>query len=107
MRNQVYVHYRPLKWQTEKGIQWNENKKDIIKPDAIMEYNQQAYFIEIDHTQNMKVNKEKILKYVRMKESISNFPIILYVTVSEYRQKELRAALNKVKSDVLLYNDLK
>lgn len=106
IRNQVYIHLKPKEWTTEKAIEWNGNKTDIIKPDAIMEYNRQIYFVEIDNTQSMKVNREKIDKYKQMKKNV-NLPVILYVTISEYRQKELRALLNGLKSEVILYTDIK
>lgn len=103
IRNQVYIHFKPNQWTTEKGFKLG---KEIIRPDAIMETDK-IYFVEIDRTQTMQANKEKIERYVRMKGNVNHFPIILYVTVSEYRQKQLRAMLNNLKSEVLLYNDIK
>lgn len=103
MRNQVYVHYRPRKWQTEKSIQFGSSKEDIIRPDAIMETDK-IYFVEIDHTQSMKINRDKIEKYKQIK-GLANFTL-MFITISEYRQKELRGIIENMKSEVLLYNDI-
>lgn len=105
MRNQVYIHFRPSDWTTEKRIQWDNN---IIVPDAIYRYNNQYYVLEVDNTQLMIENKKKITIYREFKQhgNYSVFPIILFVTTTEYRQKQLRSLLDGLKSEVLLYKDL-
>lgn len=113
MRNQVYIHFKPTKWETETPVKWNGKKDDIIKPDAIFEKNNTIYFLEVDNKQHMKANHKKIQKYKKMKDSnilqkqYGAFPYILYVTTTEYRQKQLRSYLTTMKSEVLLFNDLK
>lgn len=113
MRNQVYVHYKPNEWRSELPIQFSSSKKDIIKPDAIYLYNNNLYFLEVDNKQHMEENKQKIRKYKQLMETgilqkqHNQFPTIFYLTISEYRQKELRNLLGKMKSEVLLYTDIK
>ena len=103
MRNQVYIHFNPTIWDTEKFIY---NGK--IRPDAIMNKDNQFYMVEVDHTQSLMANKKKIDLYKEFKASkqYKIFPVILFITTTEYRQKQLRSLLDGVKSEVLLFKDL-
>ncbi|MGG1442143.1 replication-relaxation family protein [Brevibacillus laterosporus] len=108
LRNEVYIWARPRFWKQEQAIKWQEK---TLVPDALYEKGQ-MYFLEVDLTQSMAVNRQKIALYQELCESglfqkqFGQFPIIQFVTTTEYRQKQLRSMLNKLKSEVLLHSDL-
>lgn len=110
LRNEVYLRYRPEYWRVEFPIKWAD--KAII-PDAIFKRDGQFIFLEVDHTQAMAQNEKKIALYRELRETQifqkkhAHFPTILYVTVSEYRQKNLRAFLNEIKAEILTFKELK
>jgi len=109
-RNDVYLHYRPEYWRIEFPIKWAE--KAII-PDAIFKRDGQFIFLEVDHTQAMAQNEKKIALYRGLRDAkvfqakYGHFPTILFVTVSDYRQKQLRALMDGMKAEVLTFNDLR
>lgn len=106
MRNDVYIHFKPEFWSTEKRVEFY-NK--VIIPDAIFKKGTTHYVLEVDFTQDMIDNKKKIQLYKEFKESkqYKVFPILLFITTTEYRQKQLKAWLDGIKSEVLLYNDIR
>jgi hypothetical protein len=110
LRNEVYLRYLPEYWRVEFPIKWAD--KTII-PDAIFKRDGQFVFLEVDHTQAMAQNEKKIALYREIRETQifqkkhGHFPSILIVTVSEYRQKHLRALLDGMKAEVLTFNELK
>jgi hypothetical protein len=95
--------------ESPKNIKVNGEK---VIPDAFYKYNNQWYFLEVDRTQKMIENKNKIELYKAYKEcgkfpkSYGSFPTIIYITQSEYRRKELRGLLNGLKAEVILESDL-
>lgn len=110
LRNEVYLRYRPEYWRLEFPIKWND--KSIV-PDAIFKRDGQFVFLEVDHTQSMAQNEKKIAMYRELRESnvfqskYGHFPTILFVTMSDYRQKQLRALLDGMKAEILTFNDMK
>ncbi|MGO4346312.1 replication-relaxation family protein [Paenibacillus sp. MCAF9] len=110
LRNEVYLHYHPEYWRVEFPIKWAD--KAII-PDAIFKRDGQFVFLEVDNTQAMTQNEKKIALYRELRETQifqkkhGLFPTILYVTISEYRKKNIRALLDGMKAEVITYNDLK
>lgn len=110
IRNEVYICYRPEYWRPEFPFKWADK---CVIPDAIFKRNQQFVFLEVDHTQSMAQNERKVGIYRDLKETQifqrkhGHFPTILFVTVSEYRQKALRASLEGMNAEVLTVNDIK
>lgn len=110
MRNDVYIYYRPAVWYPELPFEWLDEK---IIPDAYFTKNNQHYFLEIDRSQSMVKNESKIQSYQSLKDSglfqkrYGAFPIILFVTTSEHRQKRLRALLEGMKAEVLTKESLR
>ncbi|WP_438770084.1 replication-relaxation family protein [Brevibacillus sp. JB24b] len=110
LRNEVYIWARPGFWKHEQAIKWQGK---TLVPDALYQEREQYFFLEIDLTQSMAVNRQKITLYQELRESggfqkqFGQFPIIQFVTTTEYRQKQLRGMLNKLKSEVLLHSDLR
>lgn len=113
IRNQVYIHFNPDTWKTEIPLQWTNSKRDIIIPDAIFTINSTHYFLEVDVKQDMRTNSDKIKKYrALMKSNImqtkyGQFPTILFVTISEYRKKELKNFLKGIPHEILTYQDIR
>lgn len=110
MRNDVYLHYRPVVWYSEQPFQW---LGETIVPDAYFTKNNQHYFLEVDRCQSMVANEEKVRLYRSLKDSglfqkrYGAFPTILFVTTSEHRQKRLRAVLDGMKAEVLTVGEIK
>lgn len=109
MRNDIFIAYRPDYWRVEAPMKWAD--KSVI-PDAVFKINGGYVFLEVDHTQSLAANERKITLYKELRDSglfqrkYGAFPTIMYVTVSEHRQKKLRALLDGFKSEVLLINDI-
>lgn len=109
IRNTVYIRFRPSNWISEAKIQWGDNTLIV---DAFYVHNQQHYFLEVDRTQSMKQNENKIAQYKSLKESglyqnkYGTFPTVIFVTTTEHRKKRLRACMEGLKSEVLLHKDL-
>jgi hypothetical protein len=88
------------------------NKEDILRPDAWYFTNNQFYFLEIDRVQKMKDNVHKIKMYRTLRDEkkyptkYGVFPTIVFVTLTEYRAKELRKNLNGLKSEVIQKEDI-
>ncbi|MEC0266715.1 replication-relaxation family protein [Paenibacillus anseongense] len=110
MRNDVYIAYKPDYWRVETPLKWAD--KSII-PDAVFKNNNSYVFLEVDHTQSIAANERKIELYKELRDSggfqrkYGAFPMIMYVTVNEHRQKRLRGLLDGFKAEVLLVNDIK
>src|SRR5699024_7435835 len=69
MRNDLYIKLgMPNTWQKEIPI--NKNDAVFIIPDAMFKLNGEFYFVEIDNTQTMKTNIEKIKKYKELSSDI-------------------------------------
>lgn len=110
MRNEVYVQYKPDYWKPELCIKWTSKN---ITPDAVFKRNGQYVFLEVDFTQSMANNERKVELYKELRDSqlfqkkYGAFPVIMFVTVSESRQKKLRSLLDGFKAEVLLIEDFK
>lgn len=100
LRNEAYIHFRPVRWQPEPTITWGSH---TIRPDAIF-YTKEGrrYILEVDVSQPMVENKEKIELYKRM-----NARKVLYVTTSDYRKKVLAELLAPLGGKALTVDDLK
>nr|WP_162305307.1 replication-relaxation family protein [Brevibacillus laterosporus] len=110
LRNEVYIWARPRLWKQEQAIKWQGK---ALVPDALYQKNEQYFFLEVDSTQSMTVNRQKINLYRELRDSglfqkrFGQFPTIQFVTTTEYRRKVLRAAIDGLKAEVLLHSELK
>jgi hypothetical protein len=107
LRNQYLIHFKIDQVMLEPNLKWDKN---ILIPDAWYKRQCREYFLEIDRQQLMANNKEKICLYQSLKQSgkIKEFPTLVFVTLTEYRQRLLRSLLSeaKLKSEVYLKNDI-
>ena len=69
------------------------------------------YYVEIDNTQTMKENREKIKRYKEIFESILKqhgyAPTLVWVTNTELRRKQLEEACKGLKAKIYTINDIK
>ncbi|CAM4363986.1 hypothetical protein BAMA_15850 [Bacillus manliponensis] len=97
MRNEAWLYlFCPEDWQIEAPIRYKINdKKETIIPDV--KFKDEAGIlnaVEIDRTQMMNVNSEKMSRYKEFTFYYKNkyngkVPIIHFFTLTEYRQKKL------------------
>jgi hypothetical protein len=124
LRNEVYIYFKcPFDWEIEHtlsasveapnsfGVSFQglslSNKKTIVC-DAVFKRNGYFYLIEIDNTQDMKVNKKKIEKYREVLPAYKEqTPMLYFFTQTESRKKKLEEWLKGIRSKVLLYQDIK
>lgn len=93
MRNDVWLHYGcPNDWRNE--IKVSDGSTTIVV-DAMFEANWRKHFLEVDSTQTMKENRNKIKRYKSifekglLEQSLGHFPTIVWLTTTEYRRKLL------------------
>lgn len=108
MRNDLYLAFGcPSTWKNEVKLEV-ANEVTVIA-DALF-INEKRYCIcEIDHLQKMSVNREKIKKYRRLIELnvFERQPAFLWVTMTEYRRKELLKLMEGLAVNVYLTSDFK
>ncbi|MEJ9148468.1 replication-relaxation family protein [Bacillus thuringiensis] len=97
MRNEAWLHlFCPDDWQVETPIRYKvDDKKKTIIPDVKFRDEEGILnAVEIDRTQMMIVNAEKISRYREFSLYYKNkyngkIPLIHFFTMTEYRQKKL------------------
>jgi hypothetical protein len=124
MRNEVYIYFNcPPDWKNEytlekkvdsfkgSGIVFNglslSDKKKVV-PDAVFTRNGYQYLIEVDNTQDMRVNKKKIEAY---KEIIPHLktgtPILYFFTTTENRKRKLEDWLKGIRHEVMTFDEIR
>jgi hypothetical protein len=94
MRNDLFIFLgQPSDWKKEVPI-YNGEEVYLI-PDAIFKKNGVIYFVEIDNTQTMKINIEKIKKYKELFPTLKHTPILIWYSLSPIRKEKLSAACVK------------
>lgn len=100
MRNQFWLYYEcPSDFDSE--IKISDGKTEIIA-DAMFTKSLQRHFLEVDHTQPMKVNRAKIAKYIQLEKDgliareLGHFPTIVWLTATEMRRKQLQEACREL-----------
>ncbi|WP_422661500.1 replication-relaxation family protein [Paenibacillus sp. EC2-1] len=110
MRNEVFIAREPDMWKPEYSVKWEGNE---LIADAIYRKGMEYTFVEIDLTQSMKTNGEKLASYRSLRDTgkwqakYGDFPNVLYVTISEYRKAKLIAASGDLKTEVITFSDLR
>lgn len=108
LANDVYMFMRyPSTWKAEVKI----TVPDVcsIIADAVFKRNGIYHIVEIDRMQTMKENKRKIDIY-RQIVSLDVFerpPVFIWLTGTDYRQKELKRLLHGLQCEVYQYNDVR
>lgn len=114
MRNDFYIHRQPNQWRTEQSVSVGNVKviPDVIFTQTVLE-KERYFFLEIDNTQKMINNRNKIDRYRKIKagEGFQNqfgyFPTLVWVTRSEGRKKELQRLCKDMKVEVFLWEEIR
>ncbi len=124
LRNEVYIYFQcPYNWEIEYkllasieqpnhfGISFQglslSNKKTVIS-DAVFKRNGYFYLIEVDNTQDMRVNKKKIETYREVLPSYKDeTPFLYFFTQTESRKKKLEEWLKGIRNKVLLFEEIR
>lgn len=110
MRNDLYIKRRPESFQTEQRLKVGEL---TIVCDAVMQVNSTRYLVEIDNTQSMTKNVQKIEKYKKLKDlgvfqkKYGYFPRILWVCNSEARRKNLTEACIGLETIIHVWDEIR
>lgn len=110
MRNDLYIKRNPESFKTEQRIRVGEL---VIVCDAMMTCNSTRYLVEIDNTQSMVKNVQKVDIYKKIKDTgayqkqFGYFPRILWVCKSEARRKNLENASAGLEHVVHVWQDIK
>ncbi|MEH7482603.1 hypothetical protein V7157_16410, partial [Neobacillus drentensis] len=68
---------------------------------------------EVDSLQKMKENRSKILRYIRLfkngaiKEHLGYFPLLIWITTTELRRKQLKELCKELPCVVYTINDIR
>lgn len=106
MRNALYISYGcPASWKNE--VKLTVKGELSIIADAVFEMAGTYHIIEIDYTQKMMENRNKIKKYKRLLE-LGDFekpPKFIWITTTEFRRKQLLAASKGMNVRVFLASE--
>jgi hypothetical protein len=108
LRNEAWLYlFCPDDWQIETEIRYkkNEEKKKIVPDVKFRDEEGILHAVEIDRSQKMKINKEKLKKYeeftkIYKQKYNGKVPVIHFFTVTKYREKKLEELA--AKCDVFL-----
>lgn len=97
LRNEAWLHlFCPDDWQIETDIRYikNKEKKKIVPDVKFRDEENILHAVEVDRSQKMKVNEEKLKKYEELTQIYKQkhngkMPVIHFFTVTKYRKKKL------------------
>jgi hypothetical protein len=114
MRNHLYLEYNcPEQWKVEAPVIVNDKK--ILVADVFFRTKMnQPIFAEIDNTQKMIQNKQKVQEYKALKDmgiiqkKMKVFPILVWYTTTEKRRKKLEQLCfeHELKYNIYTLDDL-
>jgi hypothetical protein len=110
IRNDFYIKNLPEEFETETDVRVGDT---TVRPDAIVKLKGGYYFLEVDNTQRMVKNEQKIEKYKKLESTgafqskYGYFPRILWVTAIASRKKLLSVACGNLKNTVILWDEIK
>ncbi|MCQ6275737.1 replication-relaxation family protein [Bacillus sp. V3B] len=106
MRNSLYLAFGcPATWKNEVKLIVKDEVSVIA--DAVFTMAGTYHIIEVDHTQKMIENREKIKKYRRLIELgvFEKPPKFIWATTTEYRKKQLLSLCKGMQVRVYLANE--
>ena len=111
LRNEAWLHlFCPDDWQIEAVIRYkkNEEKKKIIPDVKFRDEEGILHAVEVDRSQKMKINEEKLKKYeeftqIYKQKYNGKMPVIHFFTVTKYREKKLEQLAAKYDVYVKVY----
>lgn len=108
MRNSLYIAFgSPATWKNEQRFAIKERKDLSIKADATFVRDGRYHIVEIDHTQKMAANRAKIEKYRKLIEigAFKTAPAFVWMTVTEYRRKQIAKLCEGLDAQIFTVND--
>ncbi|WP_144524700.1 replication-relaxation family protein [Bacillus sp. DE0042] len=111
LRNEAWLYlFCPDDWQIETDIRYIKNKeKKKIVPDVKFRNEEGIlHAVEVDRSQKMKVNEEKLKKYEELTQIYKQkhngkVPVIHFFTVTKYREMRLEELATKYDVFVKVY----
>jgi len=96
LRNESWMWLGFPKWKTEQVITFRyQGEEKTIIPDAFFTKDSVPHFVEIDRLQHMKENEKKLRYYgylTKIYQKQQNIvPVILFFTISDFREKKLES----------------
>jgi len=96
LRNESWMWLGFPKWKTEQVITFRyQGEEKTIIPDAFFTRDNVPHFVEIDRLQHMKENEKKLCNYgylTKIYQKQQNIvPVILFFTISDFREKKLES----------------
>lgn len=91
MRNDMWLFYdSPYDWKNE--IRVSDGATSVIADAMFSDGWDRRHLIEVDHTQTMKENRNKIKRYKELFQNglIEEFPTVVWLTTTEHRRKQLK-----------------
>jgi len=109
MRNEMWFHYScPSDWKNE--IKISDGTTTVIV-DAMFTHAWRMHFLEVDHKQNMKENRNKIKRYKVLMSSLESklgyTPTIVWLTTTEYRKNQLAKECEGMQFKIFTVDDIK
>jgi hypothetical protein len=106
IRNDLFIQLgRPSSWKNEVKITIPDSKISLVA-DAAYISNKLHRFVEIDCTQSMSKNREKIKRYQQLSTFNPQF-ILVWVTTTIFRKKKLESLCSELKCRVYVWDDIK
>lgn len=106
MRNSIYIAYGcPSTWQNEMKLEV-KNKVKIIS-DALFQRDKRYYVVEVDHTQKMVKNRNKIERYRKLIELnvLEKPPFFIWITTTNYRKKQIEKLCTGLEYQIFTISD--
>ncbi|AYP68760.1 hypothetical protein BpsS36_00054 [Bacillus phage vB_BpsS-36] len=111
MRNDYFLHVgAPSSFKNEIKL---TDGVDTVIVDAIYKKDNRYIMLEVDSTQKMKANREKVNKYKSImkrgavQQSWGYFPHIVWLTTTELRRKQLKELCKDLPCEVYTIQDIK
>lgn len=101
MRNEAWLHcYCPDDWVIEKQLRYTKGGKELyIMTDAAYTSERVLHCVEVDRTQAMRKNEEKIKRYAEYgelyKRKTGKVLVVRFFTITSYRKERLEQLTDK------------
>ncbi len=101
MRNDMYIYLgMPKDWSPEQAIDFEiDGEMNTLISDAVFTQKGEYHFLEVDNSQTMRTNKDKIDKYKALSmmiwENDNHTPTLIWYTVSQNRKIVLKEYCEK------------
>ncbi|PID15614.1 hypothetical protein CSV63_07505 [Sporosarcina sp. P34] len=113
MRNEMWLFSsQPKDWKNE--VKVSDGHSTVITDAMFSDSWDRKHFLEVDSTQTMKENRNKIKRYVELlnnglvEEKLGHFPTLVWLTTTEHRRDQLKKECTGLQAVmVFTMNDIK